>query len=133
MAGFTLHPSPFIPPDPLLSTKKEDTPRRSMTLNTAGTHSKASVPARALNIALWILQLLLAVAFLLHGWLMVAPPAELVAMINAQLGAGFRIFIGVAELLAGAGLVFSRVSPAPPLFSALGAAGGMVGLGGATA
>jgi hypothetical protein len=54
----------------------------------------------ALNIALWVLQVLLAAVFLAHGWLMVSPPAELVELINAQLGVGLRLFIGVAELLA---------------------------------
>ena len=106
---------------------------RSMTLNTAGTHSKANVPARALNSALWILQLLLAVAFLLHGWLMVAPPAEMVAMINAQLGPGFRIFIGVAELLAVAGLILPGVTRILPVLTALAAAGLMIVMGSATA
>ena len=105
---------------------------RSMTLNTAGTHTKPSVPARALNIALWILQLLLAVAFLLHGWLMVAPPAEMVAMINAQLGAGFRVFIGVAELLAVAGLILPGVTRILPVLTALAAAGLMIVMSSAT-
>ena len=105
---------------------------RSMTLNTAGTHSKVGLPAHALNIALWLLQLLLAVAFLLHGWLMVAPPAEMVAMINAQLGAGFRIFIGVAELLAVAGLILPGVTRILPFLTALAAAGLMIVMGSAT-
>lgn len=105
---------------------------RTMTLNTAGTHTKPSVPARALNIALWILQLVLAVAFLLHGWLMVAPPAEMVAMINAQLGAGFRIFIGVAELLAVAGLILPGVTRILPILTAAAAAGLMFVMASAT-
>jgi putative oxidoreductase len=105
---------------------------RSMTLNTTGMHTKASLPARALNIALWILQLLLAVAFLLHGWLMVAPPTELVAMINAQLGTGFRIFIGVAELLAVAGLILPGVTRILPFLTAAAAAGLMIVMGSAT-
>ena len=63
---------------------------QSMTLPTTDTQTKTSARSRALNIGLWILQALLAVVFLLHGWLMVAPPAEMVAMMDAQLGAGFR-------------------------------------------
>jgi putative oxidoreductase len=109
-----------------------DTPMRSMMLNKAGTHTEAGVPARALNIALWILQGLLAVVFLLHGWLMVAPPAEMVAMINAQLGAGFRMFIGVAELLAVVGLILPGVTRILPLLTAVAAAGLMFVMGSAT-
>ena len=58
--------------------------------------------------------MLLAVAFGAHGWLLVAPPAEMVEMMNAQLGQGFRIFLGVAELLAAFGLILpglTRVLP----------------------
>jgi uncharacterized membrane protein YphA (DoxX/SURF4 family) len=105
---------------------------RSLTLSTAGTHTQAGVPARALNIALWILQGLLAVVFLLHGWLMVSPPAELVAMINAQLGAGFRLFIGVAELLAVIGLLLPGLTRILPLLTAVAAAGLMMVMGSAT-
>lgn len=105
---------------------------RSMTLNKAGTHSQAGVATRALNIALWILQGLLAVVFLLHGWLMVAPPAEMVAMINAQLGEGFRIFIGVAELLAVVGLILPGITRILPFLTAAAAAGLMIVMGSAT-
>ena len=30
-----------------------------------------------MNILLWVLQVLLALAFLAHGWLMLTPPAEI--------------------------------------------------------
>jgi uncharacterized membrane protein YphA (DoxX/SURF4 family) len=58
-----------------------------------------------MNIFLWILQVLLAAQFLQHGLIMVFPPAELVELINANIGIGLRYFIGVAELLAVAGLI----------------------------
>jgi uncharacterized membrane protein YphA (DoxX/SURF4 family) len=38
-----------------------------------------------MNIVIWILQVLLAIAFLAHGWLFVSPPAELVDQMNASL------------------------------------------------
>jgi len=103
-----------------------------MMLNKATTQTQAGVPSRALNIALWILQGLLAVVFLLHGWLMVAPPAEMVAMINAQLGAGFRVFIGVAELLAVVGLLLPGITRILPFMTAVAAAGLMIVMGSAT-
>jgi len=41
---------------------------------------------------LWILQVLLAAQFLQHGWLMLAPPAELIPIMDAQFAPWFRIF-----------------------------------------
>lgn len=58
-----------------------------------------------MKIFLWILQILLAVQFLQHGIIMVFPPAEYVEIMNASLGVGLRYFIGIAELLAVAGLI----------------------------
>ena len=58
-----------------------------------------------MNIALWILQLLLAAVFAAHGWMLVSPPAELLPVINEQLGVAFRIFLGVAEIAGAIGLI----------------------------
>lgn len=106
---------------------------RSMTLHTTTTKTATSSRSRAFNIALWILQVLLAAAYVAHGWMMVSPPAELVAMINAQLGVGFRLFIGVAELLAAAGLILPGVTRILPSLTAWAAAGLMIVMGSATA
>lgn len=62
-----------------------------------------------MNIILWILQVLLAAQFLQHGLIMVFPPAELVEIINENVGVGLRYFIGVAELLAVVGLILPGV------------------------
>jgi uncharacterized membrane protein YphA (DoxX/SURF4 family) len=67
-----------------------------------------------MNIVIWILQILLAVAFLAHGWLFLSPPAELVDQMNASLPRWFQLFLGVAEVLAAVGLTlpgFTRVLP----------------------
>ena len=58
-----------------------------------------------MRIVLWILQVLLAVAFVLHGWLFLFPPAEMVEAMNASIAPGLRMFIGVAEWLAAIGLM----------------------------
>ncbi len=60
-----------------------------------------------MNIALWIVQFLLAVQFLWHGYFMIAPPPNLpeTARWVYDLAPALRIFIGVAELLAAAGLI----------------------------
>ena len=55
-----------------------------------------------MNIVLWILQVLLAVLYLWHGWLMISPPPEVAAIMNTFLPTWFRLLIGVAELLAAA-------------------------------
>jgi len=85
-----------------------------------------------MNIALWILQVLLAAVFLWHGWLFVAPPAELVEIMNAEFAPWFRIFLGVAELLAGVGLILPGVTRTLPWLTALAAAGLMIVVGSAS-
>ena len=46
-----------------------------------------------MNIILWVLQVLLALAFLAHGLLLLFPPAEMVAQM-AFMPTPFRIFWG---------------------------------------
>jgi putative oxidoreductase len=97
-----------------------------MTMSKAGKITQAGTPSRAMNIGLWIVQVFLAVVFLAHGWLMVAPPPELVEMINAQLGVGLRLFIGVAEVLAAFGLILPSITRILPFLTAWAAAGLMI-------
>jgi uncharacterized membrane protein YphA (DoxX/SURF4 family) len=85
-----------------------------------------------MNKALWILQGLLAALFLWHGGFMLVPPAEMLEMINAQLGVEFRIFLGVAEVLAAIGLIAPGVTRILPWLTPLAAAGLMVVMASAT-
>ena len=86
-----------------------------------------------MSIALWILQVLLAAQFLLHGWFYLFPPAEMAEMMNSlNLAPGFRIFIGVAEWLAAIGLILPGVTRILPWLTALAAAGLMIVTGSAT-
>ncbi|MEZ4860163.1 MAG: DoxX family protein [Caldilineaceae bacterium] len=78
---------------------------------------------KLMTITLWILQVLLAVAFAAHGWMMVAPPADLLQIMNEQLGVALRLFIGVAELLAAVGLILPGLTRILPWLTALAAAG----------
>jgi uncharacterized membrane protein YphA (DoxX/SURF4 family) len=64
--------------------------------------------------------------------MMVSPPVELVATMNEQLGEGFRLFIGVAELLAAAGPVLPGITRILPWLTALAAAGLMIVMSSAT-
>jgi putative oxidoreductase len=76
-----------------------------------------------MNMVLWVLQALLAVAFLAHGWLFLSPPAELVDQINASLPRWFQLFIGVAEVLAAVGLTLpglTRILPWLVICAAVG-------------
>ena len=79
-----------------------------------------------MNIVLWVLQILLAVAFAAHGAFMIAPPAEMIEMINSQLGENFRLFLGVAEVLAALGLILPGITRILPQLIALAAAGLMI-------
>ena len=51
-----------------------------------------------MNIALWVLQVLLAAAFLAHGLLLLAPPPEIAVQMYASLPRWFWLFLGVAEV-----------------------------------
>ena len=76
-----------------------------------------------MNMMLWVLQALLAVAFLAHGWLFLSPPAELVDRMNESLPRWFQLFIGVAEVLAAVGLTLpgiTRVLPWLVVWAAVG-------------
>ena len=105
---------------------------RTLILRKADKDTQAGARPRAMNIALWTVQVLLAAVYLLHGWFMIAPPAEMVEMINAQLGSGLRLFIGVAEVLAAIGLILPGVTRILPFLTALAAAGLMIVMGSAT-
>jgi putative oxidoreductase len=105
---------------------------RAIILQKADKNTQAGAALSASNIALWIVQVLLAVVFVLHGFLMVAPPAELLELINAQLGPGLRLFIGVAEVLAAAGLILPGLTRILPFLTALAAAGLMIVMASAT-
>lgn len=85
-----------------------------------------------MRIVLWILQVLLAAMYVWHGWLYVAPPAEMVEMINAMIAPGLRTFIGVAELLAAVGLILPAATRILPWLTPLAAAGLMIVMASAT-
>jgi uncharacterized membrane protein YphA (DoxX/SURF4 family) len=79
-----------------------------------------------MNVLLWVLQALLAVAFLAHGWLFLFPPAEMVDLMNAVIPPAFRVFIGVAEVLAAVGLTLPAITRVLPWLIPLAAAGLMI-------
>ena len=85
-----------------------------------------------MNVSLWVLQALLAVAFLAHGWLFLFPPAEMVNLMNAAIPPAFRIFIGAAEVLAAVGLILPGITRVMPWLIPWAAAGLMIVMLGAT-
>ena len=83
-----------------------------------------------MNVVLWILQALLALVFLAHGLMLLMPPPEVAAQMNAMLPRWFSLFLGVAEVAAGIGLVVpgvTRIKPALVPAAALGVVIVMVG------
>jgi len=78
-----------------------------------------------MNIVLWIVQVLLAVQFLWHGYFMIAPPPNLpeAARWIYDLSPILRIFIGVAELLAAAGIILPGLTKIRPGLTPLAALG----------
>jgi hypothetical protein len=76
-----------------------------------------------MNIVLWVLQVLLAVAFFAHGWLFLSPPAAFVEQMNAALPRWFQLFLGSAEVLAAVGLTLpglTRILPWLVTWAAVG-------------
>ena len=79
-----------------------------------------------MNIVLWILQVLLAVAFFAHGWMMVFPSPEIAALMNAALPRWFQLFVGIAEILAAVGLTLPGLTRIMPWLVTWAAAGIMI-------
>jgi len=63
-----------------------------------------------MNIVLWVLQVLLALAFFAHGALFLFPPAAVAEQMNATLPRWFQLSLGGAEILAAVGLTLPGVS-----------------------
>jgi len=86
-----------------------------------------------MNIVLWVLQVLLAVAFLAHGWLFLAPPAAIAELMNASLPRWFQVFLGVAEVMAAVGLTLPGLTRIQPWLVTWAAVGIMIVTASATA
>jgi putative oxidoreductase len=86
-----------------------------------------------MNIVLWVLQVLLAVAFFAHGWLMLAPPPEIAVQMNASLPRWFQVFLGIAEVLAAVGLTLPGLTRILPWLVVWAAGGIMIVMVSATA
>ena len=85
-----------------------------------------------MNIALWVLQVLLALAFFAHGWMFLFPPPAIAVLMNASLPRWFQVFLGVAEVLAAIGLTLPGVTRIMPWLVPAAALGIMMVLGSAT-
>lgn len=76
-----------------------------------------------MNTVLWILQVLLALAFLAHGLLFFFPPPEVARLMNESLPRWFQLFLGTAEVLASVGLILpglTRIMPWLVTWAAVG-------------
>ena len=78
-----------------------------------------------MNIVLWVLQVLLALAFFAHGLLFLFPPADMLELMKF-IPAPFRLFLGVAEVLAAIGLTLPGVTRILPWLVPCAAAGVMI-------
>jgi hypothetical protein len=79
-----------------------------------------------MNIVLWVLQVLLALAFFAHGALLLFPPAAIAAQMLASFPRGFWLFLGVAEVLAAVGLTLPGLTRIRPWLVSWAAAGIMI-------
>lgn len=85
-----------------------------------------------MKILLWILQILLAAAFAAHGWLLLSPPPDILVLMNEMMPTWFRLFLGVAEVLAAIGLILPGITRILPSLVAWAAAGIVIVMIGAT-
>lgn len=85
-----------------------------------------------MNIALWIVQALLAAAFLAHGIMFLNPPPDVAVQMNANLPRWFSLFLGVAEVAAGIGLILPGVTRIMPWLVTAAATGVALVVGAAT-
>jgi uncharacterized membrane protein YphA (DoxX/SURF4 family) len=79
-----------------------------------------------MNILLWLVQILLALAFFAHGWMLLFPPASLIDAMNSTMSTGFRLFLGTAEVLAAIGITVPGITRIMPFFVPLAAVGLMI-------
>ena len=78
-----------------------------------------------MNALLWILQVLLAAAFLAHGLMFLNPPSDVAPLMDAMLPRWFQLFLGVAEVAAAIGLTLpglTRILPQLVPAAAIGVA-----------
>ena len=79
-----------------------------------------------MNVVLWVLQVLLALAFLAHGIMFLVPPPDIAVLMNAMLPRWFQLFLGVAEVLAGIGLTVPGITRIQPQLVPAAAVGVMI-------
>jgi hypothetical protein len=79
-----------------------------------------------MNITLWVVQVLLALAFLAHGIMLLVPPPDIAVLMNAFLPRWFQLFLGIAEILAAVGLTLPGLTRIKPGFVPAAAAGLMI-------
>lgn len=79
-----------------------------------------------MNIFLWILQVLLAAAFLAHGLMFLFPSESVAAQMNQVIPRAFQLFLGVAEVLAAIGLTLPGITRIKPWLVPAAAAGVMI-------
>ena len=85
-----------------------------------------------MNILLWILQVLIAAAYMAHGLMFLFPPADVVEAMNATISRPMQLFLGVCEVLAALGLTLPGLLRIQPWLVPLAAAGLMPIMIGAT-
>lgn len=79
-----------------------------------------------MNALLWVLQVLLAAAFLAHGLLVLMPPPDIAAQMLMSLSRSFWVFLGVAEIAAAIGLTLPGLTRVMPFFVSWAAVGVMI-------
>jgi len=78
------------------------------------------------NVMLWVLQVVLALAFFAHGGLFLFPPASMVEQINESLPRWFQLGLGLAVVAAAVGLILPGLTRIQPRLVPMAAGGIMI-------
>ena len=79
-----------------------------------------------MNRLLWVLQVLLALAFLAHGLMLLFPPPSIAPLLIQSFPRWFWVFLGAAEVVAAIGLTLPGITRIQPRLVSWAAAGVMV-------
>ena len=91
--------------------------------STSSTVSRAAATDRALRIALWSAQIVLAIVFALAGGMKVFTPAAELAKMAQGFPVALLRFIGIAELAGAIGIILPALTRIAPVLTPLAASG----------
>ena len=92
-------------------------------MESRSTSFPGATPGRGLRIALWSVQIVLAIVFALAGWMKVSTPAAELSKMASGFPLALLRFIGIAELAGAIGIVLPALTRIAPVLTPLASSG----------